>query len=59
MGRQTIRSIGSILLWIGAISIIASFLTKVIFEFNTLAPYSPYFFSCILLGIGLLVVTRV
>lgn len=59
MRRHTIRSFGSILIWIGAIAIAASFLTKMLFEFDTLTPYSPYFFASILIGIGLLAVTRV
>lgn len=58
MRRHTVRSFGSILIWIGSIGIIASFLTKIIFQFDTLAPYSPFFFSSILAGVALLVITK-
>ncbi|WP_018132786.1 hypothetical protein [Effusibacillus pohliae] len=59
MRRDTVRSFGSILIWIGAIAIIAGFLTKILFRFDTLVPYSPIFFACILAGISLLVLTRI
>ncbi|WP_200760095.1 hypothetical protein [Effusibacillus dendaii] len=57
--KHTVRSLGTILIWIGAIAIIANFLTKILFQFDTLSAYSPYFFASILVGIALLVVTRI
>ncbi|TCS75665.1 hypothetical protein EDD64_10637 [Effusibacillus lacus] len=59
MKRHMVRSVGSILIWLGSIAIIAGFLTKMIFQFDTLTPYSPVFFTLILAGITLLVVTRI
>lgn len=59
MKRDTVRSLGSILIWVGAIAIVASFLTKMIFHYDTLAPYSPYFFACLLTGIGMMAITRI
>jgi hypothetical protein len=50
--------LASILIWIGAVEIVASFLAKMVFHFTAFQAYNPVFFAAILLGIVLLVLVR-
>lgn len=62
MGRQLVRryrlqAISLVLMWIGGLEIVASFLVKEWFQFET--HLTPVFFLVLLLGIALYVVSRV
>ncbi|GIM47496.1 hypothetical protein DNHGIG_30450 [Collibacillus ludicampi] len=59
MRRHSLRSLASILIWIGAVEIAACFLAKMLFHFTAFQAYNPIFFAAILVGIVLLVLVRI
>ncbi|MGZ4107100.1 MAG: hypothetical protein ACXVDE_05725 [Tumebacillaceae bacterium] len=48
MRRHTVRSLASILIWIGGVELFASFLTRVLFHMTI--PYSSIFIGLLLVG---------
>ncbi|ASS75831.1 hypothetical protein CIG75_13080 [Tumebacillus algifaecis] len=48
MRRQTIRSLASIMIWVGGVELFASFLTKMLFDY--VIPYSQVFIALLLIG---------
>lgn len=57
--KNVIRSLASILIWIGAVEIVTTFLIKMILHNPMQFQFTPIFFACIIAGILLLVVVRV
>ncbi|ARU62333.1 hypothetical protein EV586_1104 [Tumebacillus sp. BK434] len=48
MRRQTIRSLASIMIWVGGVELFASFLTKMLFDY--VIPFSQVFIAMLLIG---------
>lgn len=54
--RHRVQTIALILMWVGSIEIVASFLAKMLFQFEIYS--TPYFFMALLVGVLLFVVSR-
>lgn len=57
MRYHLVRSTATALIWIAAIEVVSSFAVKEIFNYTL--SFTPYFFAMGLLGLVLLVLTRV
>ncbi|MCL6453053.1 MAG: hypothetical protein K6T78_05395 [Alicyclobacillus sp.] len=57
MKRYHVQALSLVLMWIGGLEVISSFLVHNWFQFNI--PYTPVFFLSLLVGLGLYLVTRV
>ncbi|MCL6637643.1 MAG: hypothetical protein K6T26_06825 [Alicyclobacillus sp.] len=56
MRRYRLQALSLVLIWIGAIEIIASFLAKYWFQFSI--RFTPVFFLALIVGIGLYLAAR-
>ncbi|QSO53864.1 hypothetical protein JZ785_08690 [Alicyclobacillus curvatus] len=57
MRRHQIQAVALILMWIGAVEVVASFLVHYWFEYNI--PYTSLFFLALMLGVVTYLVTRI
>ncbi|MFD2171499.1 hypothetical protein [Tumebacillus lipolyticus] len=48
MRRHTVRSLASIMIWVGGVELFASFLSKMLFDY--VIPYSQVFIALLLVG---------
>lgn len=55
--RYRLHALALILIWVGAIEVVASFLAKFWFQFTI--QVTPFFFLALLVGIGLYIIARV
>jgi hypothetical protein len=46
--RHTVRSLASIMIWVGGVELFASFLTKMLFDY--VIPYSQLFIALLMIG---------
>jgi len=50
MRRHTVRSLASIMIWIGGVELFASFLAKMLFD--QVIPYSSVFIALLIVGLA-------
>jgi hypothetical protein len=55
--RQTVRSLASIMIWIGGVELFASFLSKILFDYRI--PYSEVFIGLLIVGLASWIFTTV
>lgn len=55
--RYRLHALALVLIWVGAIEVVASFLAKFWFQYTI--QVTPYFFLALLIGIGLYIVARI
>lgn len=48
MRRHTVRSLASVMIWVGGVELFASFLSKMLFDY--VIPYSQVFIALLLVG---------
>ncbi len=56
MRNHLVRSAATVLIWIGGIEVVSSFVVKQLFNYDL--TFTPYFFALGLLGLLMLVVAR-
>ncbi|MGB8955930.1 MAG: hypothetical protein WCC10_11190 [Tumebacillaceae bacterium] len=57
--RQTVRTLASVMIWIGGVELFASFLTKIVFDYTVLVPYSPIFVAILIVGFAAWILANV
>ena len=57
--RQTVRTLASVMIWIGGVELFASFLTKMVFDYTVLVPYSPLFVAILIVGLAAWILANV
>ena len=57
--RQTVRTLASVMIWIGGVELFASFLTKMVFDYTVLVPYSPLFVAILIGGLAAWILANV